>query len=191
MEYGQRRTTATVTSSTLPGGIQYLVYASEPTLTGSRILQSAGAPIALSDTGSAIQINIDIGALTADATPDSAADYVMTYDASAAAHKKVLLSNLAGGASLSTANIAFTDGDTVRRVTITDAGVSATSKILCSVRRPDTTDASADSGFFYLANVVRIGTGEFDVLVMVLDVDGDGCTQNPPNETIVLTYTIA
>lgn len=32
--------------------------------------------------------------LTADATPDSAADYVLTYDASASAAKKVLLANL-------------------------------------------------------------------------------------------------
>jgi len=35
-----------------------------------------------------------ISTLTADATPDSAADYVLTYDASAGVHKKVLLSNL-------------------------------------------------------------------------------------------------
>lgn len=39
----------------------------------------------------------DINALTADASPDGAADYVMTYDASATAHKKVLLNNLPGG----------------------------------------------------------------------------------------------
>lgn len=39
----------------------------------------------------------DINALAADASPDGAADYVMTYDASATAHKKVLLNNLPGG----------------------------------------------------------------------------------------------
>lgn len=38
-----------------------------------------------------------INSLTADASPDGAADYVITYDASAAAHKKVLLNNLPGG----------------------------------------------------------------------------------------------
>ena len=38
-----------------------------------------------------------ISTLTADGSPDSATDYVMTYDASANAHKKVLLSNLPGG----------------------------------------------------------------------------------------------
>lgn len=36
----------------------------------------------------------DIPALTADATPDATADYVMTYDASASAHKKVLIEDL-------------------------------------------------------------------------------------------------
>lgn len=43
----------------------------------------------------------DVNGLTADATPDGAADYVMTYDASAAAHKKVLLDNLPGGGGAS------------------------------------------------------------------------------------------
>lgn len=37
-----------------------------------------------------------ISALTADTAPDRAADYVPTYDASATATKKVLLSNLGG-----------------------------------------------------------------------------------------------
>lgn len=42
-------------------------------------------------------LKADINGLTADATPDSAADYVMTYDASAAVHKKVLLANMPSG----------------------------------------------------------------------------------------------
>lgn len=37
---------------------------------------------------------LDISGLTADATPDSANDYVVTWDASASLHKKVLISNL-------------------------------------------------------------------------------------------------
>jgi hypothetical protein len=44
-------------------------------------------------------IALDINALTADGTPDGAADYVLTYDASASGHKKVLLNNLPGGSS--------------------------------------------------------------------------------------------
>jgi hypothetical protein len=38
--------------------------------------------------------------LTADATPNGAADYVMTYDTSASGVKKVLLDNLSGGAAV-------------------------------------------------------------------------------------------
>lgn len=41
----------------------------------------------------------NIAGLTADATPDTAADYLVTYDASAAAAKKVLLSSIGGGSS--------------------------------------------------------------------------------------------
>jgi hypothetical protein len=39
---------------------------------------------------------LNINGLTADATPDGAVDYVVTYDANAATHKKVLLNNLPG-----------------------------------------------------------------------------------------------
>lgn len=41
-------------------------------------------------------ITVDISALTADGSPDRTADYVATYDASASAHKKVLLSSILG-----------------------------------------------------------------------------------------------
>ncbi len=55
------------------------------------ICLSGGGTIAANRT-----INLDINSLTADATPDGAADYVVTYDASATGHKKVLLNNLSG-----------------------------------------------------------------------------------------------
>ena len=44
-------------------------------------------------------IDLDITELTADASPDGAADYVATYDASGATHKKVLLDDKPGGAA--------------------------------------------------------------------------------------------
>jgi hypothetical protein len=46
-----------------------------------------------------VTVDLDINSLTADASPDGAADYVATWDASASAHKKVLLTNLLGGGS--------------------------------------------------------------------------------------------
>ena len=42
-------------------------------------------------------LKLDISGLTADATPDSGADYGVTFDTSAGTHKKVLLSNWPGG----------------------------------------------------------------------------------------------
>ncbi len=45
-------------------------------------------------------IDLDITELTADASPDGAADYVATYDASGATHKKVLLDDKPGGGNL-------------------------------------------------------------------------------------------
>lgn len=96
-----------------------------------------------------------------------------------------------GGGSLSEASIAFTDGDTCRRVTITDAGVSASSKINGTVRRPDTADDSADPGYIYLANIVRIGSGAFDVLIACLGWGFDDPTGIPPNETVKFYYSVA
>ena len=46
-------------------------------------------------------LSVDVNGLLADGSPDGALDYVMTYDASAGSHKKVLLNDLpsAGGVS--------------------------------------------------------------------------------------------
>jgi len=96
----------------------------------------------------------------------------------------------ASGGSIGTASVAFTDGDTVRRATITDATVVSTSKILCTVRRPDTLTDSDDPGYIYLVNVVEILTGSFDVLVACLDWGLDDSTAYPPNETVTLCYTV-
>lgn len=97
-----------------------------------------------------------------------------------------------GGASvsMSAANVTFTDGDTMRRVTITDAGVSATSKIIGMIRRPDTTDDSADRGYVYTWNVVKVASGSFDLLVSALGWGFDDPTEVPPNETVVFYYVV-
>lgn len=55
--------------------------------------------------GTGITVNADdvalnINGLTADATPDTAADYVATWDASASTHKKVLINALAGALNI-------------------------------------------------------------------------------------------
>lgn len=90
----------------------------------------------------------------------------------------------------STVSVPFTDGDTLRRVTVTNAAVLATSAIVVTVRRPDTADDSADRGYLYVANVVRVAAGAFDVLIACLGWGFDDPVLNPPGETIVLNYTI-
>ena len=64
------------------------------TITGASGLTGGG------DLTASRTITPDINGLTEDTTPDGAADYVMTYDASALTHKKVLLNNLPGGGGI-------------------------------------------------------------------------------------------
>lgn len=93
--------------------------------------------------------------------------------------------------AISEANIPFTDGDTMRRVTISDAAVTAASKIIGTIRRPDTTDDSADRGYLYIANVVECVSGAFDLLISALGWGFDDPTANPPNETVKFLYQVA
>lgn len=75
--------------TTTPGQLEINVTAG----TGNVDSVVAGTGIAVDATDPVNPIvSLNFNALTADATPDPAADYVATYDASAATHKKVLLS---------------------------------------------------------------------------------------------------
>lgn len=135
-------------------------------------------------SGSGSTWSIDSGVLTA-------AGRALIDDADAAAQRTTLGLGTAATAAVNSVSVAFTDGDTARRVTVTDAGVTASSKIIPIVRRPDTTDDSADRGYVYNANVVRIGSGGFDVFLTALDISGNDTTELPPNETVQLDYLVA
>lgn len=95
------------------------------------------------------------------------------------------------GASISRVSVDFTDGDTAKRVSVSDATITATDKILVTVRRPDMVDDSEDSGHIYITNIVRIYAGGFDVRIVALDLSGMDPTEQPPNETIELQYQVA
>ena len=56
---------------------------------GSAVAVTNGSGVAGDPT-----VGVDITGLTADTTPDTAADYILTYDNSAAANKKVLLTDI-------------------------------------------------------------------------------------------------
>jgi hypothetical protein len=76
------------------------------------------------DTGNnEVDIRLDLNSLTLDATPDGAADYVVTYDASATGYKKVKLNDLpnaAGGETNTASNIGVTGADIFYQKTGTD-----------------------------------------------------------------------
>ena len=95
------------------------------------------------------------------------------------------------GGSVSFVTVPFTDGDTMRRVTVTDSSVTGTSKILVSVQRPDITSDSADAGYIYFVNVVNRTSGvSFDVVIICTDWGLSDPAEAPPNETITLCYMI-
>lgn len=92
--------------------------------------------------------------------------------------------------ALTSVAVPFTDGDTLRRVTVTDAAVTAASKITGSIRRPDTADDSADLGLLYTANVVKVAAGSFDLLVFCTAWGVDDAILAMPNETVQFIYTV-
>lgn len=68
------------------------------TFAGRTITGSGGISVTNGDgVSGAPALALSITGLTSDGSPDGAADYVVTYDASAGSNKKVLLNNLPGG----------------------------------------------------------------------------------------------
>lgn len=92
--------------------------------------------------------------------------------------------------TISEVSIAFTDGDTMRRTTVTDTSVVSTSKIVGNIRRPDSTDDSADTGYVYIHSIVLVSNGSFDVLIVCKDWGYDDPVENIPNETIKFYYSV-
>lgn len=93
------------------------------------------------------------------------------------------------GAIMYSVNVGFTDGDTLKRVTVIDANVTTGSKIVHSVRRPDTAADANDRGYIYICNIVKISNGSFDLLIACLGWGTDDPVEVPPNETISIFYT--
>lgn len=85
-------------------------------------------------------------------------------------------------------SIAFTDGDTWRRVSISNAEVSSASLIIGTVTRPTTTTDN-DIGLTYSWSVASLGSGTFD-----LDIAAIGWGNEDPvglvNETVTFSYIV-
>lgn len=86
-----------------------------------------------------------------------------------------------------TAPLDFTNGDTFRRFTITNAAVTAQSDIHVSIRKHEVADKD-DVGWTYVPNVVSVINGSFDVSVAALVMNAEPSSNEYPNETVSLVY---
>lgn len=94
-----------------------------------------------------------------------------------------------GGGS---ASLDFSDGDTLKRFTITDPGVPAGATIIPAIQRSAALADVDDPGWIYIPNVVTVNPngGSFDVLVAALAGDSIAGRNEFPKEVITLTYII-
>jgi hypothetical protein len=85
--------------------------------------------------------------------------------------------------------VAFTDGDCVKRVTISDVKAGVGLRVVATIRRPDVTEGT-DAGYVYTWQCTRMASGQFDLVIQCLGVGGDDVTEVPPNETINVEYVL-
>lgn len=117
------------------------------TFTGRTI--TAGSAISIAN-GSGVSgnptVSVDITGLTEDTTPDTSNDYVITYDASATANKKVKLTNLGSGSGtsftvavsqashgFSVGNLVYLNGSTYTKAIATSAAAAEVVGIVSAV----------------------------------------------------------
>jgi hypothetical protein len=96
----------------------------------------------------------------------------------------------AGGGSSATEAVLCCLTDGLARFTITDGTVTSSSKVMITIRRPDVEDVD-DHGWLFIANVVKVGTGSFDVLIQVLGQGGDELLADPPAGSFSLYYMVS
>lgn len=87
------------------------------------------------------------------------------------------------------ASVVFNGSVTTLRTTITDLNVFRSSQIVHAIRRPNITSGS-DPGYLYIANIVTLVEGSFDVLFLVLNTSG-AIPGTPPTETIQFCYLVS
>lgn len=115
------------------------------------------------DITSSRTIDLDVNGLTEDATPDTSADFVMTYDDSALTHKKVLIANLGIGSSSA---VMFDVYDNVGGQTVTSGTITLN---LDTIRQ--------NSGEFSLA-ADEITVSTTDTLMILFRVTTNVTTSN-------------
>ena len=132
---------------------------------------SGGGDISASRT-----LDLDISNLTTDGSPDGSSDYVVTYDASASNHKKVLLNNLpgggGGGGTINSASNVNTAGVGVYKTLTGDnlefKGINAASNKLTVVNTVGT-------------NTIDIDIDESNLSLSLIGGTSDGITEGSTN----------
>lgn len=147
--------------------------------------QTAGSAIAVTN-GDGVSGNttiaVDITGLTADTSPDAAADYILTYDASATANKKVTINNLLKrnrfgtliSRSINTAYLADYDG--ILMATVFYAGDSQI-QMKSDASNPPTTilaEADVDNLVNPLCATISVKRGEY----YKVDTNGEGVSSS-------------
>ncbi len=147
-----------------------------------------------------------INGLTADATPDPAADYVATYDASAAGHKKVLLSKLSGMLLLTSGTVAAATLDIVltsytayRGIKIFLSGlIPATDGVTLLMRFSTDGGSTYDAaGYNYVTNAwddtgfnnLSVSGSATSIFITTASVIGNGATEGYNGEFTLMAQT--
>jgi hypothetical protein len=104
-------------------------------------------------------------------------------------YRVLVFAAVAQPVSVYAATLDFSDGDTLKRFTITNSAVLSTSRITGTIRRPNIADID-DPGYLYIANVVSIIAGSFDILVAATGAGLDDVTLSPPLGSVEFDYQI-
>lgn len=99
-----------------------------------------------------------------------------------------VIADIERAAKIRSVAISFTDGGLLKRVTITDADVTASNLVWGSITRNVT--ETTDTGFLYIANVASQTAGSFEIIVFVY-TGLPGTVPDPlPNETVTYCYRV-
>lgn len=88
------------------------------------------------------------------------------------------------------ASVEFAAGETVARVTVSNpVAIEDESSIVGTIARDDIAEVD-DNGLLYVANVARVGSGSFDLVVVRCDYGMMDASEWATAETVSFKYTV-
>lgn len=132
---------------------------------GSMATAGTGIGLTYDDAGATLTANLDIPSLTAEATLDETADYLVVYDASAAAHRKALIQDLpfssGGGGSVAAGDPFFEHVVCLLPFDGTDGATSATDYAGCDWTFVGNAQLDTAQSKFGGSSLLLDGTGDW------------------------------